>query len=354
MNPFITSDLNYILSDSSINWEKFEGKTILISGANGFLPAYMVETLLYANRHRFSKKSKILALVRNWDKAQERFKDYPDSNDLVFIVQDVSAPLHITESVDFIIHAASQASPKFFFSDPVGTINANTLGTNHLLQLAHQKSIESMLFFSTGEVYGDIFEKSSLVSEQDYGRLDPLYVRNSYGESKRLGETLCVAYHHQHGVPVKIVRPSHTYGPGFSFDDGRAFTSFVASVVNDQNIYLKSKGEACRSFIYLADAVKGYFTVLLNGENAQAYNVGNSYELSILDLAKVIIKASGKTHLTVEFDTEALANMTPSSQSTHGMLCINKLKKLGWQPLIQEEEGFKRTINSFLWEKEHQ
>lgn len=343
-NQIIEEDLQTILGDTNIPWRAFEGATILITGANGFLPAYMVETLLYANDTLFRRKAKIIALVRSQEKALARFADAGQRDDIAFIEQDVADPVHIPDPVDYVIHAASHASPRFFFSDPVGTLDANALGTSHLLRLAKIKNVKGFLFFSSGEVCGDIFDIKSLVAEDDYGVLNPLVIRSCYGEGKRIGEAYCAAYAHQYGVPTRIVRPAHTYGPGFALDDGRAFASFVAAVMENRNIVLKSDGKACRSFVYLADAVRGYFTVLLKGKNGEAYNIGNAYEISMVELANIVIKASGNPSLKVEFDIDPAS---VSSASGHGLLSIDKIKALGWNPKIPEDEGFKRTINYY-------
>ena len=351
MNTILKEDFDYILCDKNINWSELAGATILVSGASGFLPSYLIKSILYLNSLGIQKPVKILALVRNIEKAKAKYKDYLNDPNLVFLAQDVTKPVEISEKIDYIIHAASQASPKFFFSDPVGTINANTLGTSNLLALAKEKNVKSFLYFSSGEVCGDIFEHKNLVSEDDYGIVNPLDVRNCYSESKRMGENMCFCWNYQYGVPVKIVRPSHTYGPGFSFDDGRAFTSFVASVVKGEDIVLKSDGSAKRSFVYLADAVRAYIFVLLKGENGAAYNVGYDGEISILELANMLVSLSGNKNITVRREISASA---PSSKVANGLLDISKLKSMGWYPNISEEKGFKRTMDYFIQELETQ
>ena len=224
-------------------------------------------------------------------------------------------------------------------------IKANTIGTSNMLELAVFKKVEGFLFFSTGEVNGNIFDKKKSVKEDDYGVVDPLDVRNCYAESKRMGENMCASWAHQFNVPVKIVRPSHTYGPGLSLTDGRAFASFTAAVLNNRNIILKSNGEAKRSFCYIADAVRAYFLVLLNGKNGQVYNVSNDYEISIKKMAEIIINASNNKKLSLEFDID---EKSVSSKVSHGLLDNSKIKKLGWSPVIKEKEGFKRTLESFI------
>lgn len=348
INPILKEDFDFILADKLIDWERFAGKTVLVTGASGFLPSYMIQTLLHFNSRKVQEPTRIIGLVRDLSKAKEKYADYLNDDNLNLLVQDVSTPFTIEDEVDFIIHAASQASPKFFFSDPVGTINANTLGTTHLLELAKEKKVKSFLYFSTGEVNGDALDKLQVVNEDDYGAVDPLIIRNSYAESKRMGENMCASWFAQYGVPAKIIRPSHTYGPGFSFDDGRAFTSFVASVFNNKDIVLNSDGSAKRSFCYIADATRAYFLVLLNGENANAYNVGNEYEISIKELASLIIEVSGKNNLKIVYPSNNNVQKSPSNTASHGLLGINKIKKLGWSPVFKEKEGFKRTLESLV------
>ncbi|MDD5584474.1 MAG: NAD-dependent epimerase/dehydratase family protein, partial [Candidatus Omnitrophica bacterium] len=206
-NAVIEEDLKFITDCRNVPWERLEGKNILISGANGFLPSYIVETVLFLNETRFNKKATVFALVRNRERTQERFQHYAGRKDLVFIVQDVCVPVILTESIDFIIHAASQASPKFYGKDPVGTLSANILGTHNLLTLAYEKKSEAFLFISSGEVYGEVSESTISIKEDMYGYLDPTLVRSCYAEGKRAGEALCVCWSHQYGVPTTIVRP---------------------------------------------------------------------------------------------------------------------------------------------------
>ncbi len=344
-NPIIEEDLARICAHD-LPWRAFSGKTILISGANGFLPAYMVETLLYLNEIDSSMNCRVVGLARNGEKAERRFAHLLGRPGFSLVIQDVCSPVAIDGDIDFIVHAASQASPKYYGKDPVGTILANTLGTHNLLCLAQKCAVQSFLFFSSGEVYGQVGPKT-LISEEDYGPLDPTDVRSCYGESKRLGETMCVAWHHQYGVPAKMVRPAHTYGPGMALDDGRVFADFVANVVLHEDILIKSQGIARRVFCYLADATLAFFTVLLRGENAQAYNVANeNCEVSVAELAELLVGLFPERKLAVKF----LPGLTRSGyiqESAGAVPDTSKIRKLGWNPTTTIEEGFRRTVASF-------
>ncbi len=243
----------------------------------------------------------------------------------------------------------SQASPKYFGSDPVGTLKANVLGTYNLLELARIKHINTFLYFSSGEVYGQVPEDRIPTPEDFFGFIDPTNVRSCYAESKRIAETMCVSWAYQFGVNAKIVRPFHTYGPGMALDDGRVFADFVSDIVNKRNIIMKSDGLARRAFCYLADATIGFFTVLLKGENNQAYNVGNDKgETSIIDLAHLLVSLFPELGLQVIQRPGEKQTGYLQSKIVRNCPSIEKIMKLGWQPYFSIAEGFHRTIRSFL------
>lgn len=349
-HPVITADLKRIVA-SVAGWQQLAGRTVLVSGAAGFLPAYMVETLLFRNETSVDPPVNVIGLVRNLEKARQRFACYRNRGDLHLIQHDVTLPVELDGSVDYIIHAASQASPKFYGSDPIGTLCANTVGTMNLLELARKKKSRGFLFFSSGEVYGEVRSDQIPTRETDYGVVDPLNVRSCYAESKRMGENMAVSWHHQHGVPTTIVRPFHTYGPGMQLDDGRVFADFVSDILAGRNITLQSDGSAVRAFCYLADATAGFFTVLLQGQIATAYNVGNENgQISILDLAELLVGLFPGKGLKVERVSDARPSGYIQSPITRNCPDTTRIRALGWQPVTGLAEGFTRTIRSFTWE----
>jgi UDP-glucuronate decarboxylase len=348
-NKIILEDLEAIYN-SEIDWSRFFNSTILVTGANGFLPAYLVESLLYINYINPNARVKIIALVRNIQKAKNRFSDYRNNFNLKFISQDVSDPIVLSDKIDYIIHAASQASPKFYGKDPVGTLKANVLGTINLMDIAIINKVKSFLYFSSGEVYGEISIGKVPTTESDYGYIDPANVRSCYAESKRMGENICVSYFHQYNVPIKIVRPFHTYGPGMMLNDGRVYADFVSDILNDKDISMNSDGLAQRSFCYLTDATIGFFKVLLNGKDGNAYNVGNpEQEYSILALAEQLVKIYPEKKLRVIKQIQSENNNYLKSPITRSSPNINKIKLLNWSPKISIEDGFKRTIESYMF-----
>ena len=344
-NPVIEEDLARVTA-ADLPWDEFAGKSVFISGANGFLPAYMVETLLYLNE-KCGINCRVIGLVRNRERAHNRFAHLRDRPDFALLVQDVCSPIVVQEHIDFVIHAASEASPKYYCQDPAGTLLANTLGTYNLLELARRNQSRGFLFFSSGEVYGRV-TKAGVIGEDDYGPLDPTDVRSCYGEGKRMGEAMCVAWHRQHGVPATMVRISHTYGPGMSLDDGRVFADFVRNITRGENTVLTSDGSARRPFCYLADATVGFFTILLRGEAGQAYNLANDEaDVSILELAESLVRLFPERKLGVQF-APGVAAPNPAARTARGPVPdTTRIRKLGWRPTTSIEEGFKRTVLSF-------
>jgi UDP-glucuronate decarboxylase len=346
MNTIIKEDIANIASRLT-TWYALEGKHILITGANGFLASYLVETILYLNDTRFTKPATVVALVRNKEHAEKKFLHHKNRQDLQFLVQDVCDIIQYDGAIHIIVHAASPASPKYFGANPIGTLLPNSLGTYQLLEYARRKGTERFLFVSSAEVYGNCGDLSENIGEEMYGVLDPLNVRSCYAESKRFGETLCVSYHHHYHIPTYIVRPFHSYGPGMNLDDGRVYADFVADMVSGKNISMNSNGEAVRSFCYITDVVVAFFTVLLRGHVGEAYNIGNCEAMtSIADLADMLTKLFPEKKRTVERKKNMPAGYL---RSTVKCCCpdTTKLEQLGWRAQVSLEEGFKRTVQSY-------
>ncbi len=343
-HPLWREDISQVLA-ADLPWGEFEGRTVLVAGANGFLPAAMVETLLTLALRGKAPRLRVIALARSREHALRRFGGHLGHPALAIRIADASQPIEIDEPVDMIVHAASQASPRFYGADPVGTALPNVLGTHHLLELARRKRATRLLYFSSSEIYG-VSEERGAIAESDFGALDPATIRACYAESKRMGETLCVAYGAQHGVDCVIARPFHTYGPGMRLDDGRVFADFVRDVVQGRDIVLNSDGSAERAFCYLADATQAFFTLLLKGEKGRAYNVGNSRAVvSIRDLATTLTGLYPERGLSATFaaprDGYIASSVARSAPDT------TRLEELGWRPRTSVEAGFRRTIDIY-------
>ena len=342
----ISEDIARICS-AALPWHKLNGSTILISGASGFLASYIVEALALLNKS--GANIEIVGLVRNMQKSVDRLGHLQEYG-LKLFLQDLSKPLtYDFQRLDYVIHAASQASPKYYGIDPVGTIAANTLGTNELLNLSVKKNTRAFLYFSSGEVYGAPLNQINAISEMDFGYLDPASVRACYAESKRVGETMCVAWNQQYGLNTKIIRPFHTYGPGMSLDDGRVFADFVANVISNSDIQMKSDGAATRPLCYISDAIAGMFTVLFKGKEAEAYNISNPAEvISIIDLANLVSKLHPDRQVSVKRTLRDKNDAYLPSPVINLVPSIKKIEQLGWHPKTSVSEGFLRTISYYI------
>lgn len=349
MNKIIEEDIRGIIASPIIDWERFRNKSVLITGANGMLPSYMVFTLLFLNKDS-NMNIHIYALARNEGKLQKVFKEYWNDEYFHPIIQDVCEPLASEYRFDFIIHAASQASAKYFATDPVGILKANTVGSINTLDVAVNSHAEAYLYFSSGSVYGDLEGNIESIDELYYGKINSLSVRNCYAASKQLGENACVSYNHQYGLPTKIVRIFHTMGPMMQLNDSRIFSDLCQNVVNNDNIILHSDGSAMRAFCYVADAVVAYFKVLLDGKSAKAYNVGGdeTHEMSMKDLAETLVGLYPERHLRVVYDIDKNDIVYGKMRSVleRKYPSLKRIYSLGWSQKYTIRNMFKRTIES--------
>lgn len=334
-------DLDYALSYGGL-FNELQGKSILVTGANGLIASCLIDVLMYLNLKR-SYNIDIYALCRNIDKAKIRFEEYKNYNKFHILNQDVCEPINLDIKINYIIHAASNAHPLAYSKYPVETMKTNFLGTMNLLNYSKDYKIERLLYVSTSEVYGENLNISNGFDEECWGKINILNPRSCYSESKRAAETLCVSYMKEYQTDVVIARPGYIYGPMITEENSRADAQFLRNALGGNDIVMKSKGEQVRSYCYVMDTATALLTILLKGRNGEAYNIANrNSEVSISEFAKAI----------AEYANVGLKFEIPDSVETQGYSVISKsvlnsqkLEGLGWRPVYSLNQGIKHMIN---------
>lgn len=343
--PIIREDVDLIVEYLAERIQEFAGKTMLITGSGGFLCSYFLDFAQVANE-MLSKPFQVVSLDNFLTGWPDRIHHLESSPYIQFIKHDVSKPLEYDGPLDYIIHGASIASPMVYRQYPLETIDVNVNGTWHMLELAKEKSIKSMLFLSSSEVYGDPDPAMVPTSEEYNGNVSCTGPRACYDESKRLGETLCTTYWRKHQVPVKMIRPFNVYGPGQRLDDKRIIPDVMSGALRREPIVLLSNGLATRSFCYVTDAVCGMLEVLLSEHNAEAFNVGNDQEVTIREVAETAATLDVKP-LEVRYETSEDPDYLCDNPNRR---CPNltKLRGLGnWKPTIMLRDGLSRTLRYY-------
>lgn len=323
----------------------FEGKTFLITGAGGFLGNYLVLLLKYMNDNVLRKKARGL-LLDNYVIGYDR-QVIDDDDHLVFQKHDVIQPFKTDAPLDYIIHTAGIASPVYYTKFPIETMDVGTIGTRNMLELARKKKVKSFLFTSSSEVYGDP-DGSHVPTKEDYrGNVSTVGPRACYDESKRFGETMCVAFWRIYHIPVKIVRPFNVYGPGIRPDDFRVLPNFIEHAIRKEPLPIHGDGRNTRSFCYISDAIEMIFKLLFSDENGECFNIGNpAPEISVIELAKLVKEL-------VPYPIE-INHIDPPhavyAQDDPKRRCpdIGKLRAaVDFKPRVDLKKGLKRTIEWF-------
>ncbi len=344
----IQEDIRTIASELKDVAVQLSGKVIFISGGAGFLGRYLVTTLDYLNRNVLVHPCRII--VADTFITGQR-DSLPKSEHITLLKHDVSKPLQIEGPVNFILHAASIASPVFYNKFRVETIDAGVLGTKNLLELAREKNVESFLFFSSSEVYGNPDSEHIPTKEEYNGNVSCVGPRACYDEPKRLGETLCMTYADVYNLPVKIVRPFNIFGPGMRLDDGRVVSNFVVAALRGEKIPIYGDGFNTRTFCYIADAITAFYLILFSDQNREVFNVGSDeQEISMKHLADITIglvqNDDAMVHLVEGANVMYHSKVDPQRRCPD----LTKIRtKLGYKPRTTLVSGLRRFIT---WARE--
>lgn len=350
----IKEDLEYICRALKTEFAAMAGKRLLIAGGAGFLGYYLVQSILYWNDANDGAPIS-LSVFDNYIRGVPRWlTNLNRGAQLTVTRHDITKPLpQNIEDFQFIIHAASIASPTFYRKHPIETMDANVNGLRILLEYANRQKagscpVEGFLFFSTSEIYGDPGPEDIPTPETYRGNVSCTGPRACYDESKRYGETLCVNFAQQYGMPIKIARPFNNYGPGLKITDRRVLPDFARDMFAGRDIVLLSDGSPSRTFCYIADAIIGYYKILIRGRSGESYNIGNETpEVSMLQLAELLARIgeesfsySGKVVLR---DSEDASYLTDNPQRRCPVIKKARIE-LGFNPAIPLHEGLRRTL----------
>lgn len=344
-NKVVLDDLNQIVDCSQITWESFRNMTIAITGATGLIGRTLVWALLLADKkHKLNMK--VVAFVRDTKKAEMIF-DGADSTVLKFVCQDITQPISDNIHADYMIHGAAITASKMMIEQPVETIMTTIDGTRNMMNFAARCKMKGVVYLSSMEAYGVVSENCNRVKENDLGFIDPLNVRSSYSEGKRMAECLCASYTSEYGVPIKIARLAATFGAGIDAKENRVFAQFSKSIISDEDIILHTKGEKANCYCYTVDAVMGLLILLLKGESGQAYNICNMETFcSIKEMAQIFINLSESKKSKLVFDIPKDLDSLGYAPTSIMRLDSEKMMRLGWKPKYDMEAMANRLIQS--------
>jgi UDP-glucuronate decarboxylase len=306
-------------------------KRVLVTGGAGFIGSHLVERLL-------NKGHEVICLDNFFTGSKENILHLMDHQYLEVVRHDVIQPILL--EVDEVYNLACPASPVHYQYNPVKTVKTNVMGMINMLGLA--KRTKAKIFqASTSEVYGDPEQHPQ--TESYWGHVNPIGIRSCYDEGKRIAETLCMDYHRQHGLRVKIVRIFNTYGPRMAINDGRVVSNFIVQALKNEPITVYGEGQQTRSFCYVDDLVEGFIRFMDQTDDSfiGPMNLGNPGEFTIMELAQKVIELTGSKS---KIERLPLPPDDPTQRRPDITLAKEKLK---WEPTVALDGGLKKTIEYF-------
>jgi UDP-glucuronate decarboxylase len=306
-----------------------ERQTILVTGGAGFIGSHLCQRLLTDGHD-------VVCADNFFTGSKENIRHLLGQNHFEFVRHDIVNPLVI--EVDRIYNLACPASPVHYQFNPIKTIKTSTVGMVNMLGLAKRVNAR-ILQASTSEVYGD--PESHPQREEYWGHVNPIGIRSCYDEGKRVAETLCMDYHRQNRVDVRIVRIFNTYGPRMHPNDGRVVSNFIVQALRGEPISLYGDGSQTRSFCYVDDLVEGLVRMMANDATTGPINLGNPVEITVRELAERVVDMTGSSS-PIEYKP------LPQDDPRQRRPDISRAKSvLEWEPRVPLEEGLRRTIDYF-------
>jgi UDP-glucuronate decarboxylase len=351
----LEKDLGHIADGLGAEFGAMSGSNLLITGGAGFLGYYLVQSVLFWNeRHTDSRPIHVTVLDNFQRGTPDWIVGLRNRPDLVLVEHDIRRALPSgLRAFHYIVHAAGIASPTYYRRHPLETMDTNIEGLRHLLEYARirrssPEPVQGFLFYSSSEIYGDPLPGHIPTPEDYRGNVSCTGPRACYDESKRYGETLTVTFARQHGIPATIARPFNNYGPGLKITDRRVIPDFARDVLDGRDIVLLSDGSPRRTFCYAADAVTGYYKVLVRGRAGEPYNIGvERPEISMLDLAERIVTLArelfGYQGAVVRRASQE-ADYLVDNPTRRCPVIAKARAELGYEPSIGLEEGLRRSL----------
>lgn len=338
INAVLKEDLE-IISQAHLPFDELKDKDIVVTGATGLIGSLLVKSLLFCNK-KYKLNLKVIAAVRNVEKAQQIYSDFLDDK-LVLYKWDIKNDIfNYNGNVDYIIHTAAVTKSKEMLERPVDNIKISMLGTMQILDYAIANAVKKMIYISSMEMYGTFENLTGTVTEEQLGYIDIKSARSCYPEGKRMCECLCNAYWHQYHLPVNCMRLAQTFGAGTLQGENRVFAQFARSVIEKKDIVLHTAGGSEGNYVYSRDAITAILTALLKGKEGEAYNVANmSNHMTVVEMAHLVAEKVAHGKIKVVFDIPE-NNVYGYAPETKLFLNSNKLCDLGWTPEIGLEEAY--------------
>jgi nucleoside-diphosphate-sugar epimerase len=348
-------DLAVMVAALDGDLRRMSGKRLLVTGGAGFLGYYLAQVpVAWNDAHPGEPPIEVTVFDNYFRGVPGWLEELGHRGDVELVVHDMRGPLpEAMGDFSYIIHAAGIASPTYYRAHPIETMDANINGLRTLLEYARQRleaglELKGFLFYSSSEIYGDPMADAIPTPETYRGNVSCTGPRACYDESKRYGETLCVNFARQHGIPVTMVRPFNNYGPGMKITDGRVIADLFRDALAGRDLVLLSDGSPTRTFCYVADAVTGYYLALLRGRPGEPYNIGvDEPEISMRELATTI---AGLANNLFGYEVQVVHGRSPEADylvDNPNRRCSDITKartELQYRPGVSLEEGLRRTM----------